>query len=70
VNGGTAREKNRSKIIKNISKACFLERSWLIDNGFLQKGIRWFIYFDCQKHRKTRPLTFWNGQFIFVQNGI
>jgi hypothetical protein len=27
VNGGTAREKNRSKIIKNISKACFLERS-------------------------------------------
>jgi hypothetical protein len=26
VNGGTSREKNRAKIIKNISKACFVER--------------------------------------------
>ena len=27
VNGGTAREKNRSKIVKNISKACFVDRT-------------------------------------------
>ena len=27
VNGGSSREKNRAKIVKNISKACFLDRS-------------------------------------------
>lgn len=27
VNGGVSREKNRTKIVKNISKACFLDRS-------------------------------------------
>lgn len=27
VNGGSSREKNRAKIIKNISKACFLDRT-------------------------------------------
>ena len=27
VNGGSSREKNRTKIVKNISKACFLDRS-------------------------------------------
>jgi hypothetical protein len=27
VNGGYSREKNRAKIVKNISKACFLDRS-------------------------------------------
>ena len=30
VNGGSAREKNRTKIVKNLSKACFLDRSFVM----------------------------------------